>query len=171
MPLTKSQKVAVVKTLTERVLTAPAVVFVRFNHLSVAAVTELRKALRGEQISFQVVKKALWRLASAGFSAPAGKKIEGELPPLEGSLAVAYGSEDPLGPARAIAGFVKKMPEAVAISGGIFEGRYLDAPAMTALSLIPARPVLLGQLVGMLAFPMRRLVATLAQVSKLKVNN
>jgi large subunit ribosomal protein L10 len=164
MPLTKSQKVEVLKTLRERVLAAPSVVFVRFSHLSVAALTELRKALRGEQVGFQVVKKTLWRLAAAD------KKIDGELPPLEGALAVAYGAEDPLAPARAIAQFVKKTPEALQIEGGVYEGKYLDAGAMTTLSLIPPKPVLLGQFVGLLTFPLRRLVATLDQVAKNKTS-
>lgn len=162
MSLTKGKKVDVVKTLKERVLTASSIVFVRFSRLSVAAVTELRKALRGEQVGFQVVKKTLWHRAAAD------QKIEGQAPALEGALAVAYGSADPLAPARAIAGFVKKSPEVLAISGGVYEGRYLDAAAMTTLSLIPARPVLLGQLVGLMMFPMRRLVATLDQVAKHK---
>lgn len=164
MAITKDKKREIVETLKTKVASAPSVVFVNFHGLSVALATELRKKLRGEQIGLMVAKKTLIRRAFDG------SKIEGEMPELQGEVAMAYG-EDAIAPARGIYEFEKANKDIVKILGGIFEGKFVDAGLMSEIASIPGREVLLGKLVNILNSPIQRFVMALDQISKLKANS
>lgn len=159
MAINKDKKVAIVKKLTQEVASAASLVFANFHGLSVADTTTLRKQLRGEGTGLMVAKKTLIRraLGEAG--------IAGELPALEGEVAVAYGG-DPIAPARGVQNFAKLHPENLRILGGVYEGKYADAALMLELAAIPGREVLLGKLANLLSSPYQRLVLALDAISK-----
>lgn len=162
MAITKEKKVEIVKTLTERIKGATAVVFVNFHGLSVTKATELRKSLRAQNTGLMVAKKTLLRRAFAD------SQTVGECPELTGEIALAYSSTDPLVSARGIYEFEKKNKELVKIVGGIFEGKFADGKMMLALATIPSREVLLSKLANILNSPIQRLVIALNQISKTK---
>ena len=87
-------------------------------------------------------------------------EMEGDLPELEGEIALAYG-EDMVLPAKGIAEFQKKFENAVSAVGGILEKRYLRKEEVVALAKIPSREVLLGQFVMVINAPVQQTVQVL----------
>lgn len=161
MAITKEKKKEIVSTLKERVEGAGSVVFVNFHGLTVALATELRKKLRDQEVGLMVAKKTLIRRAFED------GKVTGEMPSLDGEVALAYG-KDELAPARGIYEFEKANKDLVKILGGVFEGAYVNAAVMTEIASIPGREVLLGQLANILNSPIQRFVMVLDQISKNK---
>ncbi|MAG12440.1 50S ribosomal protein L10 [bacterium] len=154
MALTKQKKEEIVKQAADVVENANSVVFVNFHGLSVTDASEMRSALRKEGVSYVVVKKTLLKRVLQD------AEMEGDLPELEGEIALAYG-EDMVLPAKGIAEFQKKFENAVSAVGGILEKRYLRKEEVVALAKIPSREVLLGQFVMVINAPVQQTVQVL----------
>ncbi len=161
MPITKAKKVEVVAELKDKIKAAEAIAFVNFHGLSVAAATELRKALRAAEVSLTVAKKTLIRRAFDGSG------ITGEVPELPGEIALAYGA-DALAPAREVYAFEKKNKDVVKLVGGVYEGAFVSSAFMLELATIPSREVLLSKLAFLLKSPIQRLAVAINEVSKTK---
>ena len=163
MPLKKEQKQEISKSLVEKIGGSGSTVFVNFGKLTVAESNSIRKDLREKGIGYTVSKKTLLRRALTD------NKISGDLPVLEGQISIAYGKDSIL-PAKTIAGFVSKFKDKLSIVGGILSGRYMSGPEMAALSKIPSREVLLGQLLNVMNAPIRGFVVSLDQIGKKKIS-
>lgn len=162
MPLKKDQKKTITDKLVKHLGSADSAVFVKFSKLTVGADTNMRKALRDQGVGYVVSKKTLLKRAFGEV------KIEGELPPLEGQIAMAYGKDAVL-PAKSVAEFQSKMKDKISIVGGILSGKFMSASEMIALSKIPTREVLLSQLLNVMSAPIRGFVVALDQISKKEV--
>ncbi|MFA6050243.1 MAG: 50S ribosomal protein L10 [Candidatus Paceibacterota bacterium] len=161
MPITRKKKEEILGKITEGLKTSGSAVFVNFHGLLVGEVTELRKALRENGISYAVAKKTLARKAFAE------QGYKGEIPDLSGELAIAWGS-DQIAPAREVNEFEKKFKDKVKILGGVFEGEFKDRDGMKAIATIPSREVLLSQIAYLLKSPMQRLAIGVSEVAKKK---
>ncbi len=161
MALTKDKKIEIVKKLDDIINNAQSIVFVNFSGLSVNDTGEMRKNLREKDTGYFVAKKTLVKRALSA------SKIEGDIPTLDGELALAYGS-DPIVPASTVAEFAKKHKKKISILGGVFEGRYMDQPEMITIASIPPIEVLYGQFVNIINSPIQGLVVALNEVAKTK---
>src|SRR3954471_13945752 len=112
MALTKTKKQEVVSELEQKLADAQSIVFVNFKGLTVSEVNSLRRTLQGAGVGYKVAKKTLLSRVLDG------KSIEGEMPKLEGEVAIAY-SSDLLAPAREVFNF-SKGKETPKIVGGVF---------------------------------------------------
>lgn len=162
MAITKQKKEDIVARVKEALSEATSVVFVKFGRLSVKDTSEMRKSLKGEGTKYFVAKKTLIRRAlnDAGF--------KGTLPELPGEIAMAWSATDATAPARGIWEHGKKHKDALSIVGGIFEGMYADAAAMTAIATIPPVPVLRGMFVNVINSPIQGLVIALDKIRETK---
>lgn len=161
MAITKQKKADIVAKVADALKDAVSVVFVRFNKLTVANTTAMRKSLRESGVGYMVAKKTLIKRALAE------KGYGGTLPELEGEVAIAWTSDDATAPARGVHEFGKKH-EGLSILGGIFEGAYIDAAAMKAIATIPPVPVLRGMFVNVINSPIQRFAIALGEVAKTK---
>src|SRR3989344_4754744 len=161
MAVSRAKKVEVVEKLKKAFKDAKSLVFVNFRGLNVANVTQMRRALKSEGVSYTVTKKTLTKraLAEEGF-----KGVE---PSLEGELALAWG-DDLVAPARGDYNFHKKFPESLKIMGGVFEGRFMTAIEMEEIAQIPTLDVLRGKLVNIINSPIQRWVIVLGEIAKVK---
>lgn len=161
MALTKQKKSDLLKNFGTITKDAGSIVFVQAKGLTVAETATLRDALHEAGASYKVVKKTLLKkaLADAGFT--------GELPALEGEIAIAY-SADLTAPAREVWNFAKKFEGKMAMVGGVFEGRYLDKSEITAIATIPATPVLRGMFVNVINSPIQGFVIALNAIAEKK---
>ena len=161
MAISKDKKQAIVASFTDMLSGSQSAAFVQFNKLTVKDANELRRALRDEGVTYKVGKKTLIKRVLGEMG------ITGELPVLEGEIAVAA-STDLLAPARIVYAFQKTHKEIVTLVGGIFEGTYKDKEAMTSIAMIPPREVLLSQIAYLLKSPMQRLAIAVNEVAKQK---
>ena len=162
MAITKAKKGEVLAKIEDALAKASSAVFVHFNKLSVADTSAMRKALKGEGIGYFVAKKTLLRraLEKRGYT--------GEMPELQGEIALAWSEGDATAPARGVFEHVKKHKDALAIAGGIFDSAYADAARMTEIATIPPLPVLRGMFVNVINSPIQGLVIALDKIREKK---
>ncbi|MEM9336961.1 MAG: 50S ribosomal protein L10 [Patescibacteria group bacterium] len=158
MAITKQKKEEILARLNGIKGDAASIVFVGFNGLTVSEITDVRNTLRGEGVSYFVAKKTLIKRAFDG-------AFEGEMPRLDGEVAVAY-STDAIAPAQNIKAFAAKYKDHINILGGVFEGTYKDQAAMTEIASIPALPVLRGMFVNVINAPIQGLVLGLNAIAE-----
>jgi len=161
MALKKAKKAELIDSYTNALKSAKSAVYVKFRGLPVGETMELRDTLFSENTHYTVVKKTLWKRATDAVG------IKGEAPVVGEELAVVWG-EDLLIPARLSYEFAKTHKESFGILGGIFDGEFKDAKAMTAIATIPPREVLLSQLAYLLKSPMQRIAIAVSEVAKTK---
>jgi large subunit ribosomal protein L10 len=153
--MARPEKEALVAEVSKKFSKSQAVVLTDFRGLTVQEVTELRKQLREAGVEMKVVKNTLTRLAAQK------SEIEGLDAFLEGPIALAFGYEDPIAPAKILAEFAKKHKK-MELKGGVLEGKVIDQETVMALADLPTKEVLLGQLAGVLQAPIRNLVNVLS---------
>ena len=138
-------KKTVVSEIENKFKNSGSTVVAEYRGLSVAEVTELRRALRAEGVEMKVYKNTLASIAAdnAGF---------GELKDsLTGPNAIAFG-EDETAAARVMANFAKKH-EALVLKAGIVEGKVVDTNTIKELSALPNREGMLSMLLSVLNAP------------------
>lgn len=162
MAITKQKKHDIVAKLTGALAEATSVVFVRFNKLSVADVSKVRKELKKEGIGYYVAKKTLIGRALAA------RGYEGAVPEMAGEIAVVWGTTDITAPAREINSYAKKLKGALTLVGGVFENAYQDAAGIIAIANIPPVPVLRGMFVNVINSPIQGFVVALDKIREQK---
>ena len=159
MPLTRKEKEALVEELNDKFQRAVAVTLVNFPGLTVSEVNELRFKLREVQGEMKVAKNTLLRLAVKGTDG------EALLDYFNGPNAAVFAYEDPVSVAKVLVEFAKEH-EALKLRTGILNGKIVDASSLEALSKLPSREVLLGQLLSVLVATPTNLVQVLAAVPR-----
>lgn len=163
MAITKGKKVEILAKLEGIVKDAATLVFVGFKGLSVTDITKMRRALRAQGVGYVVAKKTLMKRAFDG------QGYTGELPALDGEVALAY-SADQIAPAQGVREFEKMFKEKLAILGGVFAGEYRNKAEMTEIASIPALPVLRGMFAQLINSPRQRFAVVLSKVVDTKTN-
>lgn len=161
MPISKEKKKEILGKL-KTVGASKAIAFVNFHGLTVANVTEFRRALKASGVSYFVAKKSLARKAFGEAS------ISGTMPELAGELGIAYG-EDDIAPSREVFAFQKKFENKVSLLGGVFGGKFIGMEEVRALALIPSLQTLRAQFVNLINSPIQGFVMALSEIAKSKV--
>ncbi len=163
MALTREKKEEVVEKVKNITKNAQNVTFVNFKGLSVEKANQIRQKLKDEGVGYLVAKKSLIKRAFNEVG------VSGEMPPLEGEIAIAYSNEDLIAPAREVYQFKSnKGPETFSIVGGIFDGSFMDMEKMVEVASIPSRPVLYGQFVNLVNSPIQGFVTALDRIAEKK---
>lgn len=151
------EKQQLVAELKEKLSSAKGAVLTNYRGLTVAQDTKLRRKLREAGVEYRVFKNTMTRFAAK----EAG--IEGLDPYLEGPTAIAMSSTDAVAPAKIISDFVKehKLPT-LEIKAGLLEGKVIDPNGVKALSNLPAREVLVAQVLAGMQAPIASLVNVLS---------
>jgi len=132
------------------------VFLIGYKGLTVSKMADLRTRLLEDEAECHVVPNRLLRKAAtedSGCSALAGV-------PLTGETALVTGGNDAVQVAKKVAAFGKENP-ACFFKFGLLEGRLLSPEDVKTVTTLPAREVLLAQLLGVLQGPMRQLVGVL----------
>jgi large subunit ribosomal protein L10 len=152
----RDQKAAAVAEIAEQIQGSEAVFAVDYRGITVAQVAELRTRLRESDATFRVVKNTLTERAADQADAEVLKAL------LEGPTALTFVRGDAAAAAKAIADYQRLTGgELLPFKGGLMNGEALDAAQITAISRLPSRQVLYGQLVGMVASPITGLARSL----------
>lgn len=152
--MNREEKAARIDALAEEIKAADALFAVDYRGISVPQAAELRSKLREADATFRVVKNSLTERAADKAGAEALKEL------LEGPTALTFVHGDAATAAKAIADFARAT-QLLPFKGGLMDGISLDAEQIRAISRLPSRDVLYGQLVGMVASPISGLVRTL----------
>jgi len=148
MALTKEQKKEIVENLKEKVEKQKTMVFVDIAGLKVSELFDLRKDLRAVDSLIQITKKTLFKVALKDYSQALFQKID----ELKGQIAVIFGFEDEILPAKAAYQFSGKSKN-LKILGGYFEKEFQDSDKMIEIAKLPTHEELLAQLVRSVSAP------------------
>jgi large subunit ribosomal protein L10 len=152
--MNREQKAATIEALASEIDGADAVFAVDYRGISVSQAAELRTKLRDVDATFQVVKNSLTERAADQVGAESLKPL------LSGPTALTFVRGDAAMAAKAIADQAR-VTQLLPFKGGLMNGEVLGAEQIRAISRLPSREVLYGQLVGMVASPITGLVRTL----------
>lgn len=151
MAKNKQVKQEAVQTISENFSKSKSVVFANFQGLKMTEIDELRAKCKEQGIKCMASKKTLIKKAAE----QAGLNIDTK--PFEGGVAVFFGFDDEVGPAKIIAEFAKKH-EAAKIFGGVLGNLVIEASKVESLSKLPSKLELYAQFVRTLNGPMTGMV-------------
>jgi large subunit ribosomal protein L10 len=149
----RPEKVAVVDEVKGRFSAASAALLTEYRGLDVAAISQLRRALREAGGEYKIYKNTLVRFATQDL----GLEID-EL--LTGPTAIAFVDGDAAAVAKALRDSARTNPSLV-LKGGLLGTKSLTADEVRALADLPSRDVLLGQVAGAMAAPLQQFAGLL----------
>ena len=155
MAITKKRKKELVEVFAEKLQKSKAAVFTDYKGLTVEEINEVRNNLRDKGIEFKVIKNTLFGLAVKKVKLDVDSK-EFENHP----VAVAFGYDDEVAPAKVVFNFAKNH-ESLEIIGGILEGKSIDANSVKSLAQVPSREELLVQMIGSINAPVSNFVGVM----------
>lgn len=156
MAKTKLQKQVILRDLSAKIDKAKSMVFASFNALSVQENEELRNELRKDNNEYYVAKKTLLSMALKE------KGQEVDVDNFKGQIAVVFGYDDEVSPAKTLGKFIKSHEDKVEFMGGIMEGKFIQPAEVMELSKLPSKQELYARLVGSLNAPISGVVNVLA---------
>ncbi|OWK27308.1 MAG: 50S ribosomal protein L10 [Parcubacteria group bacterium GW2011_GWA2_38_13b] len=142
MSLTKKQKQEIVIDLKDKLQKQKLVAFVNYKGVTVKGLSSLRRDLKKEGIEFKVSKKTLIDLAlkESGLKNISVKNCDGQ-------IALAFGYNDEIAPARLLYKF-SKTNKSLNLLGGILANNFIDKAEIINLANLPSRQELLGAVAG-----------------------
>ncbi len=167
MALTKQQKQKSLADLKANIAKQKSMIFADFSKVNSKDLFSLRKQLKEAGCQLKIAKKTLIRIAFGQSNISFWNKIKSSVP---GQLAVIFGIEDEIAPAR-IANKFSKTSENFKLLGGIFEGKFIDREKALVLANLPTRDELLGRLLGSISSSMTGFVRVLDKIRENKVAN
>jgi len=155
--MNRDDKAAVIDQVAEQIQESQAIFALDYRGMTVAQAAELRASLREADATMRVVKNTLTERAADKAGAEDLKGF------LDGPTAFTFVRGDAALAAKALATF-RKQYDLLDFKGGTMDGGPLTADDVLAISKLPSRDVLHGQLVGVLAHPISGLARTLNQL-------
>lgn len=147
MSTARTEKAAVVAEVREKLAASHSVIISEYRGLTVGALAKLRRTLRPLGAEYKVYKNTLVKIAARdGAMAPVDSM-------LTGPVAIAFVNGEVSAVAKAMREFAKENT-ALKVTGGVVDGKAVDAKGMKALAELPSRDVMLSKLAGLLKAPM-----------------
>lgn len=137
----RTEKEKIVADLHDNFKKSKVVILTDYKGLDVSAISKLRRKLREVDVEYKVVKNTLITIASEDTDAALIKDY------FKGPSALALSYDDPVAPAKVLVDFAKENDK-LEIQVGVMEGRVISLNEIKALSSLPSREILLGQLLS-----------------------
>jgi len=145
---TLSQKKEFVTKISQDIQGANIIIVADYRGLSVSEMTDLRNALRAEDVRMTVAKNTLVKRAAAGTD------VEGLAEFLKGPTALVLGYGDEVTAVKVVKQFLKKNKKENELRAGFLEGNTLNAVDVSSLAEMPSKDELRGKLVMCIASPL-----------------
>lgn len=159
MSASKEARVELSKVIKEKIQDAKSVVFVKFNGLTVAEDTELRREFRKNNVEYKVYKNTLIKYAFHDMG------ITDFDDDLNGPTSVAFGTDE-TGAAKVIVDAAKKYQDKIVVKSAFVEGGKVDAKGVQALAAMPSKEQLIAKMLGSLQAPIANFVGVLSAMPR-----
>ncbi|MCD8028922.1 MAG: 50S ribosomal protein L10 [Erysipelotrichaceae bacterium] len=154
-------KQQIIDEISDKIKNSQSTIVAEYRGLNVAEMTELRRALRAENVGFKIYKNKLVQRAldDANMS-----ELDAYM---TGPNALAFGHEDAVAPARVLADFAKKHPN-LQIKAGYVEGKFLPQEDVMAVAKLPNRDGMYSMLLSCLKEPVAKVARAVKAVADAK---
>ncbi len=142
-----------VKELTDSFKKYDSFYLIDFIRMSVTQAVELRRIFRENSYSFRVVKNRL-ALRALREDFPEDLKTS-----FQGSTAIAFASQNPVGLARLIKDF-SDQNNVLSVKAGVLEGQFLSSERFTEVAALSSREDLIAKFGNLMASPLIKLLST-----------
>ncbi|MCC7363252.1 MAG: 50S ribosomal protein L10 [Dehalococcoidia bacterium] len=142
------RKAAMLAEITDRMQRASIAISADYRGLTVAQITELRRALRPADCEVKVVKNTLAGMAAKDAGRPEMSDI------VQGPTALAIGFGDPIAPVKLLTEHLRAKRLTIDIHGGWLEGKVLSRAEVESLATMPSKEQLIADVVGKLQSPL-----------------
>jgi large subunit ribosomal protein L10 len=149
-----AHKAQVIEQTKAKYQRAAGVLFTEYRGLKVSQLQALRRELRDKGGDFHVVKNTLFKIAAGEDAAKLPESLT------SGPTGIAFIYENEPACAKALMDF-SRIHKALVIKGALIGGKTFDDKQVEALSKLPARDVLIAQVIGAIAAPLSNLVGVI----------
>lgn len=157
MAISRDKKQALIDELTRLFDSAKGVASATYTNLTVSDMQDLRKIARENGVKILVVKNRLVKVALKQ-----DKRFkDADLSDLKNQLLYAFSEDDEVAPSQVLAKFAKTNDNLKLVAGFSADGTVLSTPEVVALSVLPTKDQLRGQLVSVIAAPLTQLMGVL----------
>ena len=139
----KSEKIDAIKSKVEK---AQVALVTEYKGLTVEEITNLRRELQKQGGDYMVTKNTLTKVAVKGTDYEALTDL------MKGPIAIAFGFEDQVSPAKIVSKFIKDTKKGE-ILGAVMEGNLLSASEAKALANLPSKEELFAKMLGSINSP------------------
>lgn len=147
-------KKALVQEITEKINNSKSVIFVDYEKLTVAEVSELRNKCRQAGCEYKVYKNTLVRKAfnELGFT-----QFDSDL---NGPTAVTFGTDETAA-AKVMVAAAKDYEGKINLKSAFVDNAYVDKNGVKALATMPSREELVAKILGSLQSPIANFAGVL----------
>ena len=139
----KQEKIDAIKSKIEK---AQVAVITEYKGLTVEEITKLRREIQKDGGDYMVTKNTLAKIAVKGTD------YEALTDKMTGPIALAFGFEDPVTPAKAVTKFIKEAKKGE-ILGAVLDGKLLSVAETKALANLPTKEELFAKMLGSINSP------------------
>ena len=150
----KQEKIDAMKAKFEK---AQVAIITEYKGYSVEEITNLRRALQKEGGDYMVTKNTLAKIAAKD------NDFEAIADACKGPIAIAFGFEDQVSPAKVVSKFIKESKKGE-ILGAVLEGNLLSADEAKALANLPSKEELYAKMLGSINSPASGIVGAVNAV-------
>ena len=150
----RAEKVDSVRAIQDDLGRATVAVLAEYRGLTVVQMNRFRRAVREAQGRCRVTKNTLTKRAVST------SRYDKLGPLMHGPTALILGFKDPVALAKLTVKFAAELPK-LEIKGAVLDGQVLPPAEVKALASLPAREVILAQLLGLLQAPAAQLLRTI----------
>ena len=150
----KTEKIDAIKSKIEK---AQVAVITEYQGLTVEDITKLRREIQKTGGDYMVTKNTLAKIAVKG------TEYEALAEKMTGPIALAFGFEDPVSPAKAVFKFIKESKKG-AIVGAVLEGKLMTEAETRALAELPSKEELYAKTLGSINSPASGIVGSINAV-------
>lgn len=143
---TKAFKENKIESIKEKLSKAQVAIVTEYKGLSVDEITNLRRRIQKENGDYTVTKNTLAKIAVKGTD------FEILTECFKGPIALALGFKDQVGPAKAIANFIKEVKKGEIIAAAL-DGKLLSAEEAKALATLPSKEEIYAKMLGCVNSP------------------
>jgi large subunit ribosomal protein L10 len=159
MSASKEARLELSKVIKEKIQEAKSVVFVKFNGLTVAEDTELRREFRKNNVEYKVYKNTLIKYAFHDLG------ITDFDEDLNGPTSVAFGADETAA-AKVIVEAAKKYQDKITVKSAFVEGGKVDVNGVKELAAMPSKEELIAKMLGSLQAPIANFVGVLSAMPR-----
>lgn len=147
----REKKIQIVTKLADDLSRSTIVIATNYQGLTAKQIAELRDVLAKTGAGYHVVKNTLARFAAD----KAGREHVMDI--IQGPVALVFGYDDVVNPAKALNQYIKSTESTLQIRGGLLGERILTPGDVVSLANLPPKKVLVSQLITQLNAPISSL--------------